>query len=117
MPCKSEIEKKAYHKEHSRKHYLKYKDRIIAANKRNRAVHKKTWDKFKTTLSCAQCGFSHSAALDFHHENPSEKEYNIHKLIGNGRFAQAYEEIKKCIVLCANCHRIHHWQEKKNPTG
>ena len=114
MPYKDDSEKKAYHKVQSRKHYEKYKDKIIAANYRNRAVHKKKWDEFKSTLSCTKCGFSHMAALDFHHEDPTLKEYNIHKLVGNGRFTKAYEEIKKCIVLCANCHRIHHWNEK-NP--
>ena len=115
MPHKDPDAKKAYHKIQSRKHYLKHKDKIIASNQRNRAIHKKTWDEFKGTLACVKCGFSHVAALDFHHEDPSEKEYNIHKLVGNGRFTKAYEEIKKCIVLCANCHRIHHWEEKKNP--
>jgi hypothetical protein len=114
MPHKTESEKKAYHKVQSRKHYEKYKDKIIAANYRNRAIHKKKWDEFKATLKCAKCEFNHPAALDFHHEDPTLKEYNIHKLVGNGRFTKAYEEIKKCIVLCSNCHRIHHWNEK-NP--
>ena len=115
MSLKDVTAKKEYHKIQSRKHYEKYKDKIIEANKRNRLMHRKTWDEYKATLFCTKCGFSHVAALDFHHEDPSKKEYNIHKLVGNGRFTKAYEEIKKCIVLCANCHRIHHWDEKKNP--
>lgn len=23
------------------------------------------------------------------------------------------EEMAKCIVLCANCHLIHHWEERQ----
>jgi predicted HNH restriction endonuclease len=34
--------------------------------------------------------------------------------VSNGQFKKAYKEITKCIVLCANCHRIHHHNEK-NP--
>jgi hypothetical protein len=64
------------------------------------------------------CGFNHPAALDFHHVDPKEKENNIHRLVSDGRWARVYEEIKKCIVLCANCHRLHHYDEalkRKNP--
>ena len=52
--------------------------------------------------------------MDFHHINPEDKEYSVSDLISNKMFTKAYKEIKKCIVLCANCHRIHHWNEK-NP--
>ena len=53
------------------------------------------------------------AALDFHHEDPTTKEGNVHRFVSNGQFAKVYEEIKKCIVLCANCHRIHHWEDRE----
>ena len=66
-------------------------------------------------LKCTKCGFDHHAALDFHHEDPTEKEYNVNRLVSDGRFKKAYAEIEKCIVLCANCHRIHHYEEKKKP--
>jgi predicted HNH restriction endonuclease len=34
-------------------------------------------------------------------------------LVKNYRFAAAMEEIKKCIPLCSNCHRILHWEERE----
>jgi hypothetical protein len=80
----------------------------------NKARLKAEWDTFKRTLKCTKCGFNHTAALDFHHEDPRTKEHNVNRLISNKQFKKAYEEIKKCIVLCANCHRIHHYEEK-NP--
>ena len=114
MPYKDESVRKSKHKEYSHSHYLKNKEATKLRTKQRNIKNKEEWDKYKATLSCTKCGFNHPAALDFHHEDPSEKEYAISKLISNKRFKTAVEEVKKCIVLCANCHRIHHWNEK-NP--
>jgi hypothetical protein len=114
MPYKDASVRKAYHKQRSREHYLKNKETIIAKSKETRAISKAKWSAFKRTLKCTQCGFNHPAALDFHHTNPAEKENLVSKLVSNGCFVAAMEEVQKCIVLCANCHRVHH-AEEKNP--
>jgi hypothetical protein len=115
MPYKDESVRKSKHKVYSREHYLKNKEKQIKANSEYKKKRRLEWNTFKRTLKCTKCGFDHPAALDFHHENPSEKEYNVNRLVSNGQFKKAEEEIKKCIVLCANCHRIHHFEEIKNP--
>jgi hypothetical protein len=117
MPYKDPKVKKAKHAEYSREHYLKNQEQTKQRTKDNKAGLKAEWYTFKATLKCAHCGFSHIAALDFHHEDPGTKDGNVHEFVSNGQFAKAYEEVKKCIVLCANCHRIHHHKaraEKKN---
>ena len=115
MPYKDVNVRKKKQQEYSRKDYLgNYAERRERINARRKAL-KKEWDVFKCTLKCTKCGFDHPAALDFQHEDPTEKEHNVNRLISDGRFKKAYEEIKKCIVLCANCHRVHHYEEKKNP--
>ena len=114
MPYKDPEVRKRKNKEYSRKHYEgNYAQRREQLNARRKEL-KKEWDVFKSTLKCTKCGFNHIAALDFHHEDPATKLGNVHRFVSNGQFAKAYEEIKKCIVLCANCHRIHHYNEK-NP--
>jgi hypothetical protein len=55
---------------------------------------------------CSMCGYSKcGAALEFHHVS-EDKEFNI----AGARFGwkKLKEEIKKCILLCANCHREYH---------
>ena len=112
MPYKDPELKKKKHKEYSRKHYEgNYAKRREAINARRKKL-KGEWDEFKATLKCAKCGFNHHAALDFHHEDPTTKEGNVNRYVSNAQYKRAYEEIKKCIVLCANCHRIHHYEEK-----
>jgi len=53
---------------------------------------------------CFNCGYKKClGALQFHHKNPKEKEFSIsgnHTL----KHKTLYEEVKKCIILCANCH-------------
>jgi hypothetical protein len=115
MPYKDKEVKKAKHKEYSRKHYEENRENIKRQTKESKAKQRVEWYAFKATLKCAHCEFDHIAAMDFHHEDPTTKEGNVHDYVSNGQFAKAYKEIKKCIVLCANCHRIHHYKEKKNP--
>jgi len=66
--------------------------------------------KYKQLLGgkCNLCGYSKSLnALHFHHINPENKRFNITDAIwGAGKFNQndIELEIKKCILVCANCH-------------
>jgi 5-methylcytosine-specific restriction endonuclease McrA len=58
---------------------------------------------------CAICGYSkYIGALEFHHPNPLEKDFGI----GSKGLTKAYKkllaEAKKCVLLCANCHREEH---------
>ena len=55
---------------------------------------------------CCLCGYNKSiAALEFHHIEPADKNYGISSK-GTCRNIRAdIDEIKKCILLCANCHR------------
>jgi len=112
MPYKNLEKRKQKQKEYSAKHYRDNKNnekiRIDKTKKEKRAE----WNAFKGSLSCSNCGFSHVAALDFHHLDPKMKEDNVHQFVSDGKFAKAYEEIKKCIVLCSNCHRILHYNER-----
>ena len=58
---------------------------------------------------CSDCGETDIRCLDFHHVDPSEKEYGISRMVQD-RFPdhKILEEIAKCIILCANCHRKEH---------
>lgn len=64
----------------------------------------------KVCTGCADCGYrEHHAALEFHHES-GDKEINLSFAKS---LAQAEAEMKKCVVLCSNCHRVRHWNEKR----
>ena len=57
---------------------------------------------------CQICGYDRcQSALDFHHLDPNIKEFSF---AGNPNigFDKAKEEVKKCILVCANCHREIH---------
>ena len=112
MPYKDESVRKLKHAEYSRKYYEANKDKVKALSKANRRKGQAKWSAFKSTLKCTKCGVNHSAALDFHHADPSQKENIVSKLVSDGCYAAAMREVQKCIVLCANCHRIVHYEEK-----
>lgn len=47
--------------------------------------------------------------FDFHHLNPEEKELKLTSLMVNGNsWEKIVKELKKCVMLCANCHRQVH---------
>jgi len=56
---------------------------------------------------CCICGFNQfTEALEFHHLDPETKESTLSNLMANGRsWNKLCEELQKCILVCANCHR------------
>ncbi len=72
------------------------------------------YQQIKSELRCADCGENHPATLHFHHTNPKEKEFNIAEWAHSGKSIEALErEMRKCIVLCANCHAKRHYEQSK----
>jgi predicted transcriptional regulator len=55
---------------------------------------------------CLKCGYNTCiSALEFHHENPEEKEFNVKNKVSTYSLDTLKEEARKCTLLCANCHR------------
>ena len=60
---------------------------------------------------CERCGYNENlAALDFHHRDPQTKNFQIDmRSFSNTNLDTLKEELDKCDLLCANCHReVHH---------
>ena len=57
---------------------------------------------------CIICGYNTCYdALDFHHKDPSKKDFTISK--GKDKsWDSIIEELDKCVLLCSNCHRELH---------
>lgn len=66
---------------------------------------------------CCCCGYNQcNAALELHHLIPKEKEFSFGHIMANPKsWAKIVEELKKCILVCANCHREIHNLNKKIP--
>ena len=59
---------------------------------------------------CAMCqGIFPSSVFDFHHTQ--DKVEDISLMLLNRSKAMLLKELEKCILLCANCHRIHHHEK------
>lgn len=65
----------------------------------------------KAEVGCQVCGEREPVCIDFHHVDPATKKYTL-----GARFSRqttdperVMAEMRKCICLCANCHRKHHW--------
>lgn len=61
---------------------------------------------------CEICGYNKClGALDFHHLDPSQKDFTISNSNIYKNLDKLKEEVDKCILVCANCHREIHYKE------
>lgn len=61
---------------------------------------------------CEICGYNKcNEALDFHHLDSTKKEFSLSDRNLSLDWPQIKNEIDKCILICANCHREIHAQE------
>ena len=83
----------------------------LQQQKQKRTARREWWVELKGSLECKSCGNSDWRCLEFHHRDPKTKKFSL-------AHSKSYSEdvivaeMKKCDVLCANCHRIFHWEQR-----
>lgn len=122
---KNETEKSKYHAEWYKdnkavkreKHRQYYKDNKKQVNKR---VYKRRAEwyyrlfKRKYDMKCMVCGTADIRILDLHHLDPATKVDSVSALVNRGTaWHRIEDELAKCAPICANCHRIEHFEDNR----
>lgn len=94
-----EQNRKTYHR--TKKYYTEYRNRSQDFVK-----------QCKSILGCYFCKNNNPVCLDFHHINPADKKYDLTKV---NSINAIRNEMKKCICVCANCHRLIHSNQLSIP--
>ncbi|MBL5840876.1 hypothetical protein I4U30_21560 [Enterobacter asburiae] len=99
--CKKKIDNDQYANNPKRK---------MAINERSeriRTFHRLLMRRYKRMKGCLLCNEKEPVALDLHHLDPEQKDMSPAEMVSfNSERFKA--EIRKCVVLCANCHRKVH---------
>jgi hypothetical protein len=109
MPILDEDKRREYQKLYHLKTWRKRKIKH-GLLKRKREQNLVNWlREYKKGIICEACGEDCACCLDFHHKNPKEKDSAVSDLVAKGYGIETIlREIKKCTVLCKNCHaKIH----------
>ena len=90
------------------KRCVKLQAKINSKNHRDKLA--KEFNAFKQRIGCKNCGYNkNGCSLDFHHNNPATKERRITAGLLRANSELFKKEIKKCTLLCKNCHHeLHH---------
>lgn len=94
-----------------RAHYLANKQKYIDKAAQWDYELRAWWKKLKSQHQCSQCSETHPSCLEFHHLDPLTKTDSVSRLVMTGCKQKVLDEIKKCMVLCSNCHKKLHDQE------
>lgn len=69
--------------------------------------NRKMVNRYKKMCKCLICKESEPVTLDLHHLDPLIKNESPSRMIGYST-ESLKKEIRKCVVLCSNCHRKVH---------
>lgn len=100
--------RQAYYAEHYSKHKNDYLLRAKLRRKKLRDEFRANMARFLSNKTCELCKESDLRVLEFDHIEPSLKKFTISQAVRLGYdWERTLEEIKKCRILCANCHKKH----------
>jgi len=93
-----------------------YRRKYYKSKKKPDWVKKPIWwrkefvNRYKEMVGCEECGGRYKGyVLDLHHIDPGQKSFTVSACNVNRKHELIRQEIKKCEVLCANCHRELHY--------
>lgn len=94
-------------------HYKESKERQLAVKERAniQKINNLEYIELKKQQGCIKCGDKRTYVLDFHHIDPNTKVDTICHMSKSASIQTLDKEIKKCVLLCANCHREFHFLE------
>ena len=99
-------------RERSKKYYNDNRNTLNEKHKQLSKEKRQWFDDYKKTLKCVKCNEDHISCLEFHHIDSTTKDFGISSAVRYKNKEKLFKEIEKCIVLCSNCHRKLHWEEK-----
>ena len=99
---------KQCNKAYLKKYYADDKQAQFDRNSRYKQKLRKAFQQYKAKQQCVFCGEKTPCCLDFHHIDPSQKDFTISNAIDTKAKDILWQEVEKCIVVCANCHRKLH---------
>jgi transposase-like protein len=99
-----------------RNYYQRHKIERQVANYGKRTKLFQYIQQIKAKAVCKYCGENHPATLQFHHRDPSQKEFNIAEFVTRhmGSIVKLQKEIDKCDIVCANCHLKYHYYHRRS---
>lgn len=95
-----------YFKSINKKRYEKNKAKYAERNKKRRIAYKQFIYSYLSDKQCEFCGYKDTIyALQFDHIDVRTKTFCVSKMVSNlAPLDRIKQEIKKCRILCANCH-------------
>lgn len=88
-------------------YYTRYKPDVDRRNRERNAASGELILAVKLANPCKCCGEAEPCALAFHHTDPGGKDFSIASF-RTASLKRIEAEIKKCVVLCHNCHaKVH----------
>ena len=93
----------------------RYQDDRSDYLERNRKTRERLSELIRQRKSgpCADCGGRfHFSAMDFDHLGIEDKVAGLSQLRHSGSVRKIEAELKKCEVVCANCHRVRTYNRK-----
>ena len=93
----------AYGKRHYAANKQRYLQNAAALKRRNRLERTKYLIEYFKTHPCVDCGEGDPVVLEFDHVG--EKRFEVTALLAERRWQSILDEMERCEVVCANCHR------------
>lgn len=115
MPHKDREQRNAYHRAYSKANKAVVTARVVDAHRRSRHERYAKIQAIKEGSSCTDCGVSFPyVVMDFDHRDPSLKVDDVSTLVKNYTpWDRVLEEIAKCDLVCACCHRLRTYKGQK----
>ena len=100
-------------RKYGKKHYNSNKSQYFSKNYKFRLKIDTFINRYKSYCGCKICGEKRYWVLDLHHIDEQKKDFSVggYKQVCSS-LNKVKNEIRKCIVVCANCHRDIHFKEK-----